>query len=388
MKSGQVVKGSGQKAKGRKNPIRGSAQKVSGLTQINGWYYFRGPQVRNIRPIRVALDTRSFEEAVQLALNLRRSGENHFTAGTLGFEAQRFLLQRKAERISQWSMDSDGSALKLFGEFVGPDTLVSTITKAKIEEWRDYLSAEGKKVRKKGKDGEMRTLGKGSPLAPTSVKTYLLRIGTFFRWLRDEGGLIKNPMSEVAKPKAKKTRVDRFCQKAERDNLIATCDREDILALLMLGFHAGMRLNEIIQARPDWLRFWQMGDQWHGEIVVHQTDTFFPKDREARSIPMNSKLLVFLKNRKWEGRYLLHPEIEQGENKYRWNPRRPFGTLVERAGLKWVGVHTLRHTYATHLVMGGVPIASVARWLGDDVKTTFENYAGYVPNQAHIDAGL
>ena len=48
-----------------------------------------------------------------------------------------------------------------------------------------------------------------------------------------------------------------FCTKAQRDLLIAKCDREDLKLVLMLGFHAGLRKNEIIQAVPFWFNMEQ-----------------------------------------------------------------------------------------------------------------------------------
>ncbi|WP_050028980.1 site-specific integrase [Verrucomicrobium sp. BvORR034] len=386
MKSGHLVKDGGQKAGPRKKQARSGAQKISGLTQINGWFYYRPAQVKGMRPRRIALDTQDFDTAVQLALQYKRTTDQEYRAGSIAFEAKRFLAEKKRKNASEWTVDSDESAIKLFCEFVGGETMISGISAAKMEQWRDFLAREGKVSRKRLVEGAPKP--KGKPLSDLTVKTYVTRVGTFFEWLKDQGGLVKNVVREVEVPNSKKTRVELFCQKAERDVLFSCCDREDMETLLWLGFHAGLRLNEIVQARPEWIRFWKAGAEWHGEIVVQETDTFKPKDREARSIPMNSELLRFMKNRKWEGKYLLHPEIERGKDKYRWNPRRPFKALVKKAGLSWVGVHTLRHTYATHLVMGGVPIAVVARWLGDDVKTTYETYAGYVPNRAHTDAGL
>jgi integrase len=192
------------------------------------------------------------------------------------------------------------------------------------------------------------------------------------------------------KPISKKTKVDRFCTKPERERLFAMCEREDVRLILLLGFHCGLRLNEIVQARTNWLRFWSDADGvQHGEIVVQETDSFIPKDREARAVPMNTLVMDYFRGRETDQEtFLLRPEVKQGKDSYRWNPRRPYKILCEKAGLAWVGFHTMRHTYATHLVMAGVPIASIARWLGDGIEVTYRHYAGYQPNRAHIDAGL
>lgn len=409
MESGQVVNESGQKPRvggnGGKNG-GGRGITVRGLSEINGWYYFRAAQVEGVRPAREALGTRDFDEAVSLALGRQREADVTNRAGALDFEARRAIAQRKYH--SRWTKDADESVLAVFVKFAGAKMQASSVSTALIERWRDALLLAGPE---------------GEPLTKGSVVTYLARVSSFFGWLRKEGCVARNPVKgvKVAGGSVKKTRVERFCTKPERALLLRLVMthrsraftvwteprpllavrfmgyREDLALVLMLGFHAGMRLNEIVQARPDWLRFWpgSAGSidgapvEWHGEIVVQKTATFTPKDKEARAIPMNRVLIEFLLPRRGEGKpFLLRPDVEQGEDKYRWNPRRPFGDLVAIAKLGWVGVHTMRHTYATHLVMGGVPIKTVAVWLGDDEITTARTYAGYLPNRAHVEAGL
>lgn len=118
------------------------------------------------------------------------------------------------------------------------------------------------------------------------------------------------------------------------------------------------------------------------------TSTFTPKDKEARRIPMNDRLYEFLRVKEWVGPWLVRPDVRHQKHKYRWEPKKPFKRLVKAVGLEWVGWHTLRHTFATLLVQGGCPIATVAQWLGDGIEVTFKNYVGYAPVREHVNAGL
>lgn len=352
----KVVNESGQ----RKTP----GVKVRGMTQIGGWFYFRPAQRDGVRPPRVALGTRVFDEAVKLALTMSENRGAQFVPGTWLFETAKFLEERRERKLSRWTLDSDVSVLKLFGEEVGEDALVGGVTRLRVERWISKLREEGK----------------GGP----TVKTYLLRLNAFFVWLLKRGAVMRNPVAEVKVPVVRKTRAEKFLTREERDRLIGLCQRDDLRLMLMLGFHAGLRLRELVEARPEWLRFWPGG----GEICVEATETFTPKDKEMRRIPMNARLLAFLREQSFEGVFLVRPDVGHAQHKYRWEPRKPLARLLQEAGLEWVGWHTLRHTFATLLVQGGCPIATVAQWLGDGIEVTFKNYVGYAPVEAHVNAGL
>lgn len=71
-------------------------------------------------------------------------------------------------------------------------------------------------------------------------------------------------------------------------------------------------------------------------------------------------------------------------------PARGLGTAVERAGLKNVGLHTLRHTYGSHLLAAGVDIATVSRLMGHaDITVTLQVYAHPVDREAdHVPGKL
>ena len=70
--------------------------KVRGLTCIGGWYYFRPGQRDGVRPPRIALGTRSFDEALGMALKMGQEREARFVPGTWVFETAKFLEDRKS----------------------------------------------------------------------------------------------------------------------------------------------------------------------------------------------------------------------------------------------------------------------------------------------------
>lgn len=72
--------------------------------------------------------------------------------------------------------------------------------------------------------------------------------------------------------------------------------------------------------------------------------------------------------------------IEHGGEKVS-SIRKGFTSAVERAGLKNVTQHSLRHTAAVHMVSKGIPIEKVAQYLGHtNPAITYSVYARYAPD--------
>lgn len=69
--------------------------------------------------------------------------------------------------------------------------------------------------------------------------------------------------------------------------------------------------------------------------------------------------------------------------------RKVFARAVANAGLRDVGMHTLRHTAAVHMVEGGTDIGEVAQFLGhSNPSITFRVYARYSPTHLRKAASI
>jgi integrase len=67
------------------------------------------------------------------------------------------------------------------------------------------------------------------------------------------------------------------------------------------------------------------------------------------------------------------------------NVLRSFETIVERSGVPKIGVHDLRHTHATWLLLDGVPVTLVSKRLGHaKVSITLDTYSHLLPGYSNL----
>lgn len=100
---------------------------------------------------------------------------------------------------------------------------------------------------------------------------------------------------------------------------------------------------------------------------------------------MTNEFKAFLEVYGLRSPFMLRPEIEPGKYRYRYDFRKAFDGLVERAGLADVTFHDLRRTFASLLVSKGVSLYKVAKWLGDELETVQQHYGHLIPQDDEIN---
>src|SRR5205823_7172532 len=147
----------------------------------------------------------------------------------------------------------------------------------------------------------------------STAQGYITTIRSFFNRLLETRKVRTNVVKAVKLARLDSVARKRFCTAELRDSLISNCPREDLKFALFCGFHAGLRKAEIIEARPDWF------DLTKGLIHVRKTETFRPKDRDERTIPMTKAFKSFLKAYGKRSPFMLHPKVPHGKSRYRWD---------------------------------------------------------------------
>lgn len=326
-----------------------------------GIFYFQPPTLNGVRPKPISLGTKDENEAIEQYQALAGMADVTLTEGQLRGEMGRYVeIKHRSGFHSRRTHDELVRLLGKFSDFAGVARKVSEIDQATIRRWKAELERDG--------------------ASPSSVRTYLNRLRGFFTWAMEERMIRANPVKGIAVVRQMPTRAERYCTREERETLIENCGREDLALTLWLGFFAGLRRQEIVEARPEWV------DLEAGVLTVQNTPTFQPKDKEHRRIRLCSRLREFLAGYGLRAPYLLRPEKERGKWRYRVDLSGAFRRYVKAQELDWVTMHTMRHTFATMHALAGTPLSVIARELGDDLETTYRHYVGYSRHEAHAEA--
>ncbi len=209
-------------------------------------------------------------------------------------------------------------------------------------------------------------------LSPSSIRRSVSAIRTYFRFLTADGIVVRDPSERLEIPKRWRTLPDVLTIE-EVQRLLAAPTLDDRLvfrdrALLELAYGAGLRVSE-------WITLGQR-DVMLDEGLVR----VFGKGSKERLVPIGRSAIGAIAVYTRE----LRPRLEKGEGKgvlflnARGRPLTRMGAWkilrqhVERAGItKHVSPHTLRHSFATHLLEGGADLRAVQEMLGHvDIATT------------------
>lgn len=139
-----------------------------------------------------------------------------------------------------------------------------------------------------------------------------------------------------------------------------------------LGGRAGLRLGEQLHLSVEDIDF-----KLH-RLSVTAKQGWQPKDYETRFIPMPEDLEKHLKAViKKQGKVF----------EYDWNVE-SLSQMMSRKLKPWGGTaHTLRHSFASHLVMAGVDMKTVSELLGHASVITTENHYAHLA-QSHKDSAI
>lgn len=213
-------------------------------------------------------------------------------------------------------------------------------------------------------------------LSKTTVSRMLAVVRSFMKFLYREGYLKSNPAKLVSSPKKKNLlprflSVDDMISLVERPEGIGTVPSRD-KAILELLYSSGLRVSEIAGLKVDDVNMKE------GLVKVRG------KGKKERILPVGTKAVDAIKS------YMVERILLKKKDKSLFLNRRD--TRLSERGIRRIvvkyarmigingpiGPHTLRHTFATHLLQGGADLRVIQELLGHSSLSTTQKYT-------HID---
>jgi integrase/recombinase XerD len=228
---------------------------------------------------------------------------------------------------------------------------ISELTRPDLRKWIASLSREG--------------------LSPASISRAVSATRGFFKFLMLDGHIKSHPAEDLDTPQ-RFSYLPKFLTEEEINRLLAAPDiaKEEGVrdrAILEIMYATGLRVSELVtlkQADVDLLA---------GLVVCHG------KGNKERRVPLGKSAIHWLQQ---------YSAVKAGYGK-QTSPNvflhrgRPFTRQLawsmikrhaEKAGINDVSPHTLRHSFATHLLAGGADLRQVQEMLGHASIATTQIY--------------
>jgi len=192
------------------------------------------------------------------------------------------------------------------------------------------------------------------------------------RW----GYLKESPTKNVKKLKVNDSKALKFLSKKECKTLLDNCP-DDLYPIYFTFLNTGMRKAELENLE------WDDVDLSRKKIKIRRKPFWQPKTGE-REIPINQNVHALLKKLRDQNDSGIKSNFvfpHSDGSKIKTKLREKLIKIAQKAGIEnLTKVHTLRHTFASHLVMSGVDLPTVKKLMGhSDIQTTMI-YAHLAPD--------
>jgi len=231
--------------------------------------------------------------------------------------------------------------------------------------------------------------------SPSTIRqTYTVLRSVLETAVRDEL-LASNPATKVKRPGVPRTEAH-YLSIAEVASLLEATKKSRYAPLLRLLVATGLRRGEALALR--WsdvdltnglLRVRGTLSRANGHLVISEPKT----ERSRRDVPLSPTTVALLRSVKasqaaerlkaasiWVETGLVFT-TERGTAVDPRNALRAIRTAAKALGMSGVGLHTLRHSFATHMLAAGVPLHTVSELLGHSSVAVTGDVYGHVSTE-------
>ena len=282
-------------------------------------------------------------ERLDERLGFRKSGQGERVL----FEkfADDFLEEYCKQNKRSWQRDE--FSLNSLKEFFKGETLQS-LGPEKIERFKAKRKAE---------------------VSPATVNRELACLKTMFNKAVEWGRTEKNPAAKVKKFRENNAR-ERILSPEEARRLIE-CAAPTIRPVLIIALNTGMRRTEILSLK------WRDVDFAKSFILIEDS-----KSGRSRKVPMNEFVYRTLKElpRTSDEHIFFNPET----NDHIKDIKTSFRAACQRAEIRGVRLHDLRHTAASKMIEAGADLVTVSKILGHASIQMTMRYAHPTPENMRL----
>jgi len=221
---------------------------------------------------------------------------------------------------------------------------------------------------------EKHKIKRSDEVSPRTINIELLCLSNMMGKAVAWGYIKESPSKDIKLLKYEK-RPPRFLTNEEIELLLQNSSAW-LKPIITVMLNTGMREGERRQLKFEYIDF------KNRRVLIHASKT-----KNYRAVPLNEEAL---KTFQWLEKNYISPSTherakrEKTQKDYVFchedgspveNIKKAFSNACRKAGLKRVTPHTLRHTFASHLIMNGVDIRTVQRLLGHSSINTTMIYA-------------
>jgi integrase/recombinase XerD len=261
-----------------------------------------------------------------------------------------FLAYIQVEKgLARHTLEGYAHDLKRLETFAAKsDKSASELTRSDLRKWIATLSREG--------------------LAPSSIARAVSATRGFFRFLMLDGHIKTHPAEDLATPQ-RFAYLPKFLTEDEINRLFAVPDISTVdgmrdRAMIELMYAAGLRVSELISVKQADI------DIHSGLVMCHG------KGSKERRVPIGKSAIHWLQQyaavkAAYGNANSIYLFVHGGRPLTRQQAWVMIKRYAQQAGLPNISPHTLRHSFATHLIQHGADSRSVQALLGhSDISTT------------------
>jgi len=249
-------------------------------------------------------------------------------------------------------------------EFFKPNVLLHKVTKAKMEEWRQFLRTETK-------------------LAPATIAGTLSKAKAVLNWAVKVGWIAESPLKGVGRGSYRNPAKDRFIKPEEYHKLLTACPCQEWRTIIALARYGGLHPHEILN-----LRWCDIDGESH-RFKVFNAKMRQHEDKILREVPIFEEVATELeKLRSLPGNEDTEYVVNRYPDREQCNLGTQFSRIAKRAGIGKIPrpFDNMRASRSTEIhKQYGAKKESL--WIGHSLKVALESYLLVTDDDYAIAAG-